>query len=135
MTPVTDDRDTGGFFREAAERRLVFRSCRDCGHGIHPPVPHCPYCGSATIEWRRAAGTGRLHAWTTVMHQIHPDYPAPYTVVVVSLDDTPDVRLVGHLDGAPDLQIGQKMEVSFEARPDGVVLPQWRPLAQRTGAA
>jgi hypothetical protein len=42
------------------------------------------------------------------MHQIHPDYPAPYTLVVVELDDAPEVRLMGRLDGEPELSRGSR---------------------------
>jgi uncharacterized OB-fold protein len=127
MLPVTDDRDTGPFFAAAAEGRLIYAACEDCNHGIHPPTPYCPHCGGARIAWRAASGTGTLHAFTTVMHQVHPDYPAPYTVVLVTLDDTPDVRLAGRLDGGPALSLGQAMQVWFETVADGVVLAQWRP--------
>ena len=124
--PVVNDRDSGGFFAAAAEGRLVYRSCLDCGRANHPPVSHCPHCGSANTTWKTAAGTGKLHAWTTVTHQVHPDYPVPYTVVVVTLDDAPGVRLVGRIDGAPALTLGQPMEVWFEKLPEDIVLPQWR---------
>jgi len=127
MLPYTRDHDTRGFFEAAREGRLVFRACRACGKGLHPPTTFCPYCGSGDTAWREARGTGTLHAWTTVTHTIHPGHPAPYTVVLVQLDDCAEVRLVGRLDGAPELRAGMAMEVWFETVADGVVLPQWRP--------
>ena len=127
MLPNTTDRDTRGFFDAAREQRLVYRACRQCRHALHPPTAHCPYCSSADTEWRQAAGRGRLHAWTTVHHSVHPAYAAPYTLVLVELDETPEVRLIGRIDGAPELQAGMAMQVWFEAVADGVVLPQWRP--------
>lgn len=124
--PNVTDRETGGFFSAASEGRLVYRSCLDCGRANHPPVPHCPHCGSVNITWSDAAGTGKLHAWTTVTHQVHPDYPVPYTVVIVALDDAPGVRMVGRIDGAPELMMGQPMQAWFETLPENIVLPQWR---------
>jgi uncharacterized protein len=130
MIPTTADRDTGGFFEAAAQGRLVYRACSDCSRAMHPPTPHCPHCGSANTFWQTAQGTGRLYAWTTVTHQVHPDYPVPYTVVLVELDDTPEVRLMGRIDGAPELQFGMPMEVWFETLAAEVVLPQWRPASR-----
>lgn len=128
ILPVTDDRETGPFFAAAAEGRLSVKACHACGRGIHPPVPHCPYCGSADTGWRDVAGRGTLHAWTTVVHQVHPDFPAPYTIIVVELDDMAGIRLVGRLEGQPELSMGQPMQVSFDRIAEDVVLPNWRPV-------
>jgi len=127
LLPYDTDRETAGFFEAAAQDRLVFRACDDCNHGLHPPSAHCPYCGGWNTHWRVAKGTGRLHTWTTVTHQIHPGFPTPYTVVVVELDDAPEVRLLGHLDGAPELEAGMPMHVWFDHIEGGPTLPQWRP--------
>ena len=126
LLPAIEDRETQGFFAAAAEGRLVYRACDDCQRGIHPPTEHCPHCGGWNTAWRQAQGTGRLHSWTVVTHQVHPAFPTPYTLVVVELDDTPDVRLMGKLDGAPELAEGQAMQVWFETLEPGVVLPQWK---------
>lgn len=127
MHPNVHDRETAGFFEAAAAERLVYRACEDCRHALHPPTGYCKHCGSWNTAWREASGRGRLHSWTTVHHSVHPAYPAPYTVVVVELDDTPEVRLLGRLDGEPHLSMGQTMRVSFQTLADGVVLPQWQP--------
>jgi hypothetical protein len=126
LLPYAEDRETRGFFKAAAEGRLVFRACDDCQHALHPPSAHCPYCGGWNTGWREAKGTGTLHTWTTVVHQIHPGFPAPYTVVVVELDDAPEVRLLGRLDGEPELWPGMPMTAWFEHLPEGLSLPQWR---------
>jgi uncharacterized OB-fold protein len=52
---------------------------------------------------------------------------APYNVIVVTLDDHPEVRMVGNLDGDGEPRIGQAVEVVFPAPVEGVVLPRWRP--------
>jgi hypothetical protein len=128
ILPFDQDRDSAGFFQAAAEGRLVYKACDDCGHALHPPTDHCPHCHGANTAWREASGAGRLHSWTTVMHQVHPDYPAPYTLVVVELADAPEVRLMGRLDGEPALVADMPMQVWFERLgEDGPVLPQWKP--------
>ncbi len=131
LQPVVDDHDTGGFFEAAARGELVVRACSGCGSVLHVPRAYCRACGSWEGEWRPAGTTGTLHSFTVADHQVHPAYPVPYTIVLVDLDDVPGVRLLGHLDGNPDLTIGMPMDVRFDDLADGVVLPNWEPAAAR----
>ena len=104
------------------------RRCDDCGAVLHVPRAYCRTCGSWDGQWRPVAGTGRLVLVDRAEHQVHPAYPVPYTIVLVDLDDVPGVRLVGHLDGAPELTDGKPMRVRFDQLADGVVLPHWEPV-------
>ena len=134
FVPRLGDRDTGGFFDAAQENRLVYLACADCDSALHPPVAHCRFCGGWNTDWREASGRGTLHSWTTVTHQVHPDYPTPYTLVLVELDGPiPPVRLMGMLPAAGDLSVGLPMEVCFQDV-EGVRLPQWRRANDRGGA-
>ncbi len=125
IRPVDYDRDTGPFFEAAREHRLIYRHCGDCGRGAQVPTATCRHCGSTATEWREASGKGALYSWTTVMNPVHPAYPVPYTIVVVCLDDAPDVRLIGRIDGVPELRAGQAMKLWFEDLGEGQALPQW----------
>ena len=127
LAPVTNDHDSAGFWEAAARRQLVARVCTVCGTTLHLPRARCFHCGSFEGEWRARSGEGRLYSWTTVAHQVHPAYPAPYTVVLVELADDPAVRLVGEVPGEPDLTIGQPMRVTWEERANGTVVPNWEP--------
>lgn len=126
LQPVDYDRDTGAFFEAAQRGELIFRHCKNCNRGVHPPTHYCKHCGSGNTEWRMAQGTGQLFTWTTVMHGVHPAYPAPYTIVVVALSEAPDVRLIGCMQGAAELHANQPMEVYFTKNGNGPLLPQWR---------
>lgn len=125
--PVTDDRETAGFFEAARRGELGVRVCAQCGHGLHVPVARCNRCGSWDTQWQSAAGTGTVYSWTTVTHQVHPAFQVPYTLVLVDLDDHPDVRMLGTVSADTPLEAGQPMEVWFETLADDVVIPQWRP--------
>jgi uncharacterized OB-fold protein len=127
IEPVDYDRDTGPFFQAARESKLIYRFCKTCGQGIHLPTKFCGRCGSDDSEWRESTGTGTLFSWTTVTHQVHPAFPVPYTIVVVTLDDAPAVRLIGSLPGDRQLRAGQPMKVAF-GLPGAESLPQWRPV-------
>jgi uncharacterized OB-fold protein len=123
--PVDDDVDTAGFFDAARRGELVIRRCAGCDAVLHLPRAYCRTCGSFEGRWAPVAGTATLYSGTVVVHQVHPAFPVPYTIVLVELDDVPAVRFVGHLPGAPELACGQPMRVWFEQLDDGVVLPQW----------
>jgi len=129
ILPQKHDRDTAGFFDAADRRELVYRACSACGSAVHPPRARCSACGSWETSWKQASGRGRLYSWTTVTHQVHPAFPAPYTVFVVELEEAPDVRLVGFIDGAPEVHSGMPMRVRFDETGDGGALPQWEPEA------
>jgi uncharacterized OB-fold protein len=127
LLPVVDDPDTGGFFEAARHGQLAVRMCNGCDAVLHMPRAYCRHCGSWDGRWQPVAGRGTVYSWSVIEHQVHPDYPVPYTVILVELDDHPSVRLIGQLPGRPELHIGQHLEVWFEELADGVVLPQWRP--------
>ena len=52
----------------------------------------------------------------------------PFAVVLVELEEDPQLRIVGNLlDVAPErVRIGMPVTVDFETVGDDVVLPQWR---------
>lgn len=129
ITPVVDDRDTGGFFQAAQQRRLAVKACTACDTFLHLPREYCFHCGSWDTEWREVGGDATLYAWTVCVQQFHPAYETPYTVVLVDLDEAPGVRLVGHLPGRPELSVGQPMELWWDTAGDDVVIPNWRPRA------
>ena len=106
---------------------LAVRACASCGTFLHLPRAYCRACGSWDGHWQPVSGSGHLHSWTVVEHQVHPAYPAPYTIVLVELDDAPGVRYVGNIPGRPDLTDGMAMRVRFDPLDDGVTLPQWEP--------
>jgi uncharacterized protein len=129
LIPCDTDRDTGGFFDAARRHELVVRVCDSCSSVLHLPVAYCHHCSSWEGSWKQVSGQGRLYSSTIVDHQVHPSFPTPYTIVLVELQDAPEVRMVGHMDGAHDLAVDQRMEVWWEDLPEGVVIPQWRPAA------
>lgn len=124
--PAVDDLDTGGHWQAARRHELAVRVCARCGRVLHMPKAYCHACGSWDTRWQVVAPVGRLYSWTTVLRQIHPAFPAPYTIVLVELADVPAARLVGHLPGAPELTAGLPMVATFKDI-GGISLPVWRP--------
>jgi len=55
------------------------------------------------LRHQGAARTGTVHSFTVVHHSVADalDAVVPYTVVLVSLDAAPQLRVVGNLVGGP----------------------------------
>lgn len=125
LLPVIDDIDTGGFFEAAARGELALRRCNGCDALLHVPRAYCRHCGSWEGRWQAVAPTGTAYSWCVVEHAVHPAFPAPYTVVLVQLDELPGARLVGHLPGAPHLTSSSRLVADTEFVGD-TPLPRWR---------
>jgi uncharacterized protein len=118
---------------------LSLQVCAGCATVQHPPDEVCHRCGGETFVQRVVAPTGVVHSYTVAHHPVHPSLAdnVPYAVVLVALDELPDVRVVGNLLGvAPaDVRIGIAVHAVFPERvaDDGEVLrlPQWSPLDGR----
>jgi len=125
--PAVDDTNREWFTSGA----MTLQQCHDCGAIQHPPEEICHSCGGLDFESRVVRPSGRVVSYTVAHHSVHPalDAHVPYTIVLVSLDEVPEVRVVGNLlDG--DVEIGMPVVATWEehAADDGtvVLLPQWR---------
>ena len=127
LVPVVDDADTAGFFRAAAEGRLAVCRCAACDSLLHAPTAYCRKCGAFGQRWVDVAPAGRIYSYSVVTHQVHPEFPTPYTLLLIELEDEPQARLIGHLEGRPPVHIGQRVVADFPAAEGGrPVLPTWR---------
>jgi len=117
-------------FFTSGELRL--ETCRACGSTQHPPIGVCIECGGLEHDYVATSPTGRIDGFTIVHHAVHPllAEKVPYNVVVVALDDHPDLRVVGNVieglvrNGAPVRCTWTEPLPS----PDGksaIRLPQW----------
>jgi uncharacterized OB-fold protein len=133
LTPVVDDPDTGGYWRAAQGGALAIQLCSKCHQPIHLPRPQCPRCGSTDTSWREVEPAATVYSWAVVRHGVHPAFPVPYTLVLVELRQYPQVRLLGRLDGDPDLVEGQRLRIRFDHNATGIALPQWEPVPHHKG--
>ena len=111
---------------------MVVQHCRGCGRLGHPPVPVCPGCRSADLDWVEVSGRGTIHQYT-VMHQPLVrgfEDALPYACVAVELSEQPGLLLIGNLVQAEpaEAMVGLEVEAVFEDLPGGGRLPQFRPL-------
>ncbi|MEO8692402.1 MAG: OB-fold domain-containing protein [Acidimicrobiales bacterium] len=130
LPAITDHNEA---FFTSGELRL--ETCRACRSVQHPPIGVCIECGGLDHDYIATTPTGRIDGFTIVHHAVHPllAEKVPYNVVVVALDDHPDLRVVGNLlDVTPEsVTNGAKVRCSFTdplPSPNGgpaVRLPQW----------
>jgi uncharacterized OB-fold protein len=113
--------------------RLVVQRCSSCRAWQWGPEWLCRECRSFDIGWEDVPSEdgryrGTVFTWERVWHPT--DRPladaVPYLVVVVSLPDAGDVRMLGNLLGDPrdDVTIGTPVTARFEHH-ETYSLAQW----------
>ena len=95
-----------------AQGRFLIQRCGDCHQAIYYPREVCPHCGSVNLSLVEPAGTGTVHAVTTVRRKA--DAGGDLNVSLVDLDE--GVRLMARVDGVPtsEVRIGQRVQARVE---------------------
>ena len=135
--PLPDDASEP-YWQACREGSLQMQRCAECGHLRFPPRPMCPRCQSFESGWLAMSGRGRLYSWVVCHPPLLPAFQsrAPLVIVLVELDENPELRIVGNLFDCPasEIAIGMPLEVFFEPVDAGLSLPQWRPAMPPSGA-
>jgi uncharacterized OB-fold protein len=118
------------FWDAAKERRLAIQRCGSCGYYNHPPRRFCDVCLAQNLRFEPVSGRGVVYTFT-VMHQRDVagfEEDAPFINVVVELIEQQLLLMVSNLPITQRAKviIGAAVEVDFEDRGDGVVVPQFR---------
>ncbi|WP_345424150.1 Zn-ribbon domain-containing OB-fold protein [Pseudonocardia xishanensis] len=112
----------------AREGRLVVQQCAECGSFQSPPEHLCHACLSEELAFVDHAPQGVVFSWARVWHPVDDALAAacPYVVLLVSLPDAGNVRVIGNLVGDPDqpIVIGSAVNAVFEHH-EGYSLVQW----------
>jgi uncharacterized OB-fold protein len=116
---------TGG---ENGELRIY--RCQQCRGWIHPPTRACWRCRSRDVAPEAASGRGAVAAFTINHHPWLPDFPPPYIIAIVEMEESPDVRFTTNIVECDidDVRVGMPVEVVFEHQ-DDVWLPLFKPAA------
>jgi acetyl-CoA acetyltransferase/uncharacterized OB-fold protein len=124
--------DVAWFWTSGADGTLRIQRCDDCKTFVHPPTPMCPTCRSRAWTATPVSGRGTVAAYTVNAHQWLPDFPPPYAIAVVALEESADVRLTANVIGCEPsaVHVGQEVTVRFEQHDD-----VWLPLFEPTGAS
>ena len=109
---------------------LAVQRCASCSTLQHPPEEVCHACGGMTFDVEVLSPRGTVHSYTVIHYAANPALAdaVPYTVVLVSLDDAPHLRVVGDVEGP--VEIGMPVVPWWDDRTaaDGTLirLPRWR---------
>jgi len=108
----------------------MIQRCGACGYFNHPPRRFCDSCLAQHLRFEPVSGRATIYTFT-VMHQRDVagfEDDAPFINVVVELVEQPQLLMVSNLPivDRARVSIGAAVEVVFEDRGDGVVVPQFR---------
>lgn len=109
--------------RAAAEGRLLLKVCRDCGESHYYPRTICPFCFSASTDWKVSGGLGSIYSFS-----IQRRVEVPFVMAYVTLDEGP--TMMTWIVDSPALEtvsIGQRVELVFRAVESGALVPMFRP--------
>jgi uncharacterized OB-fold protein len=120
--------DNAPYWDAAAEGRLLLQRCSKSGQVWFYPRQISPATWDpADVEWFEASGKGVVHSFSIVHRASEPGY-RPLTPFVVALIDLAEgARMMTNIIGpdALDVAIGDAVRCVFEARGDGVNVPQF----------
>lgn len=129
---VDDDAQFAPHFVHLAHGQLCFPYCPACARFHWYPMPLCPHCQGAGIEWRQVAPRGTLFSWTEIHHAFDARYagPLPYIVALIDFADAPGVRLVSNIVGtaAHTLVLNMPLTAHFAHDAHGQPQVTFRPL-------
>lgn len=123
--------DSAKYWEAARQRQLLIRRCSACNAMHFLPRFLCPSCWSDSLEWVECKGTGTVHSFTIIRRAPLPEFSsrAPYVVALIELDEGPRMmaNIVG--DDALSVQIDDKVQVTYEDRGEGCLVPQFSRVA------
>jgi len=133
------DADTAEFWAQLDAGTFALQGCARCRRLRFYPQPVCPHCRSFDYAWRALSGRGTLASWTIVHHAVNDFFKSrvPYSVVLVSLEEDPAVRLIGNLSEASEgtpLHTGAAVRLRIvKEQPDLAAVYEFDLVPERTG--
>lgn len=124
------DHLTQGWWDAVRRHEVAIQECGDCLTLRHPPQGTCPNCGSEKVQWRTMSGKGTVYSYIVVHQTALPSWrgAVPYHIVMVTLDDAPEIRLYGNIVDVAneDLEIGLAVSAVFDDVTAEDTILRWR---------
>jgi acetyl-CoA acetyltransferase/uncharacterized OB-fold protein len=122
------------FWAAGSDGVLRIARCADCGAYTHPPLPRCRSCRSDRVTMAPVSGRAVVAGFTVNHQQWLADFPPPYVIAVVALEEDDGVRLTTNIVNCPagSVRIGMAVRVLFEKAAD-VYVALFEPDPDRTG--
>jgi uncharacterized protein len=128
LLPDPIDLDTAPFWAAAAQRRLTYQTCDNCGAVVFFPRRHCPECLGRYLTWHDSSGQGTIYTFSVVRASRDPRFidRVPYCVALIDLDE--GFRLMSSVvdTDVNAIAIGQRVQLGW-ARSGDALLPVFRP--------
>ncbi len=136
LLPFIDD-DAVPFWEGTRRGELRMQQCAETGRLIFPPRPMSPWGQHTEPTWTTVSGRGTIWSFAVPHPPLLPQFAelAPYNVILVALDEDPNVRLVGNLiarEGGEineidpsDIEIGVPVRAVFDRVSEDIHLPRW----------
>jgi uncharacterized OB-fold protein len=119
------DAESEAFWGGTLERKLLVQECSSCGHRQLYGRSLCTNCHAATLRWIESSGRGTIYSRTIIRQNPTRTFKhlIPFVVALIDLDDGP--RLMSNVVGSPadEVQIGDRVRVTFQAVSDDAALP------------
>jgi uncharacterized OB-fold protein len=128
LSPLTEP-----YWAGARRGELLLQRCVGCACVWHPPLPRCPVCHGADIEWQAASGRGTVYTYTVVYHATHVALAekVPYITALIQLEEGPRVLTNLRNCSEDETRIGMPVRLIFEPLTDEIALPQFEPEVTR----
>ena len=107
--------DTKPFWDFCDKHELRIQVCNDCKNYWHTPTPCCYKCHSFNFTWTEVSGKATVYSKLIVHRAPHPAVAdkVPYNIVMVTLDDYPEIRLSTNVVDCPNEEIKEGMPVEL----------------------
>jgi uncharacterized OB-fold protein len=115
------------FLRLIADRDFRLPRWADTGAPVALGTRAPSDTGERRIAWREASGRGTVHSFCVFHRGYHPDFPVPYAVAVIELEE--GHQIVSVVPGA-DLRVGLPVVAAFE--PSGRLIFRPAPAGEPT---
>ena len=119
------DAESEAFWTATLDRKLVVQGCSSCGHHQLYGRSLCTNCHAATLRWIESAGKGTIYSRTIIRQNPTRVFKhlIPFVVALIDLDEGP--RLMSNVVGTPadEVQIGDRVRVTFQPVSDAAALP------------
>jgi uncharacterized OB-fold protein len=89
-----------GFRIGLRDGELLIPICTACAAVLDYSQRFCAACGGDTLGWRKASGRGWLRSIVEIGFSYFADYPAPYRIAFVRLEEGP--HLLGPYESDSD---------------------------------
>lgn len=117
------------FWASGADGVLCIAQCANCGRRVHSQTALCPYCRGRDLPLTPVSGRGVVVGFTVNEQQWLANFPPPYVVAIVALEEDPAVRLTTNIVNCDPgtVCVGLNVRVVFAEQGSKIWLPLFEP--------